>query len=39
VAEQGTPAALLAAKGRYAKFLEQRRAAKGWRVASGSELQ
>ena len=39
VAEQGTPAALLAAKGLYAKFLEQRRAAKGWRVASGSELQ
>ena len=39
VAEQGKPAALLAAKGRYAKFLEQRRAAKGWRVASGSELQ
>jgi len=39
VVEQGTPAALLAAKGRYAKFLEQRRAAKGWRVASGSELQ
>ncbi|WP_338660135.1 ABC transporter ATP-binding protein [Pseudomonas bubulae] len=39
VAEQGTPAALLATKGRYAKFLEQRRAAKGWRVASGSELQ
>ena len=39
VVEQGTPAALLATKGRYAKFLEQRRAAKGWRVASGSELQ
>ena len=39
VAEQGTPAALLATKGRYAKFLDQRRAAKGWRVASGSELQ
>ena len=39
VVEQGTPAALLAAKGLYAKFLEQRRAAKGWRVASGSELQ
>ncbi|PAA45053.1 ABC transporter ATP-binding protein [Pseudomonas fragi] len=39
VVEQGTPAALLAAKGRYAKFLEHRRAAKGWRVASGSELQ
>ena len=41
VIEQGTPAALLCAKGRYAQFLEQRRAAKGWRVAHAcaSELQ
>ena len=41
VIEQGTPAALLCAKGRYAQFLQQRQAAKGWRVAPacGSELQ
>lgn len=34
VAEQGTPAALLASGGRYAQFLAQRRAAKGWRIAA-----
>lgn len=32
VCEQGTPAALAAAGGRYAQFLAQRRAAKGWRL-------
>lgn len=31
--EQGTPAALRASGGRYAHFLEQRRAARGWRIA------
>lgn len=33
VAEQGAPAELLARQGRYAQFLEQRRAASGWRIA------
>ena len=33
VCEQGTPAELAAAGGRYAQFLAQRRAAKGWRIA------
>ena len=33
VCEQGTPAQLAAAGGRYAQFLAQRRAAKGWRLA------
>lgn len=32
VCEQGTPAELAAAGGRYAQFLAQRRAAKGWRL-------
>ncbi|OKA22117.1 ABC transporter ATP-binding protein [Pseudomonas versuta] len=31
--EQGTPAALRASGGRYARFLEQRRVAGGWRIA------
>ena len=31
--EQGTPAALRASGGRYAHFLEQRRAARGWRIS------
>ena len=31
--EQGSPAALRASNGRYAQFLAQRRAAKGWRIA------
>ena len=31
--EQGSPAALRASNGRYAQFLQQRRAAKGWRIA------
>ena len=31
--EQGAPAALRASGGRYAHFLEQRRAARGWRIA------
>ena len=37
--EQGSPASLRASGGRYAQFLEQRRAARGWRIASatGSE--
>ncbi|WP_372030109.1 ABC transporter ATP-binding protein [Pseudomonas kurunegalensis] len=34
VVEQGTPAALRASGGRYARFLEQRHAAGGWRIAS-----
>ncbi|WP_175653225.1 ABC transporter ATP-binding protein [Pseudomonas sp. Marseille-P9899] len=33
VVEQGAPAELLARQGRYAQFLEQRRAASGWRIA------
>jgi len=33
VCEQGTPAQLAAAGGRYAQFLAQRRTAKGWRLA------
>lgn len=33
VCEQGTPAQLAASGGRYAQFLAQRRAAKGWRLA------
>ncbi|WP_159916290.1 ABC transporter ATP-binding protein [Pantoea sp. 18069] len=33
VCEQGRPAELAAAGGRYARFLAQRRAAKGWRLA------
>lgn len=33
VREQGTPEQLAAAGGRYAQFLAQRRAAKGWRIA------
>ncbi|MGC5698981.1 ABC transporter ATP-binding protein [Pseudomonas sp. NFXW11] len=39
IVEQGTPATLRASGGRYAHFLEQRRAAKGWRIAAaaGSE--
>ena len=35
VAEQGTPAQLRARQGRYARFLAQREAAKGWRIAPG----
>ncbi len=35
IAEQGTPAQLLASQGRYARFLAQREAAKGWRIAPG----
>ena len=31
--EQGTPKALAASGGRYAQFLAQRRAARGWRIA------
>ena len=33
VVEQGTPAQLRALGGRYARFLAQRQAAKGWRIA------
>lgn len=33
VVEQGAPAELLARQGRYAQFLDQRRAASGWRIA------
>ena len=31
--EQGSPTALRASNGRYAQFLQQRRTAKGWRIA------
>jgi len=37
VCEQGTPAELAAAGGRYAQFLAQRRAAKGWRLHAASD--
>ena len=33
IVEQGTPATLAASGGRYAQFLAQRRAARGWRIA------
>ncbi|KQZ97888.1 ABC transporter ATP-binding protein [Achromobacter sp. Root565] len=33
IVEAGAPAALRASGGRYAQFLEQRQAAKGWRIA------
>lgn len=33
VVEQGTPAALAASGGRYAQFLAQRQAARGWRIS------
>ena len=33
IVEQGTPKALAASGGRYAQFLAQRRAARGWRIA------
>lgn len=33
IVEQGTPAILAASAGRYAQFLAQRRAARGWRIA------
>ena len=33
IVEQGTPAALRESQGRYAQFLDQRKAAKGWRIA------
>ena len=35
IVEQGAPAALLERRGRYAHFLAQRRAAKGWRITEG----
>lgn len=34
IVEQGSPALLRASAGRYAGFLAQRRAAKGWRIAA-----
>lgn len=34
--EQGPPAVLRASGGRYAHYLEQRQAAKGWRIAAAS---
>ncbi len=37
VCEQGTPADLAAAGGRYAQFLAQRRAAKGWRLSTSHD--
>lgn len=36
VVEQGSPAQLRESQGRYAQFLRQRQAAKGWRIASAS---
>ena len=33
IVEQGAPAALRESQGRYAQFLDQRKAAKGWRIA------
>ncbi len=33
IVEHGTPAALRESQGRYAQFLDQRKAAKGWRIA------
>ncbi|WP_278484302.1 ABC transporter ATP-binding protein [Achromobacter insolitus] len=33
IAEQGTPAALRESQGLYAQFLDQRKAARGWRIA------
>lgn len=37
IREQGAPAALRAQNGLYAHFLAQRRAAKGWRIASAAQ--
>ncbi|CAM3722745.1 Lipid A export ATP-binding/permease protein MsbA [Pseudomonas reidholzensis] len=34
IVEQGSPAALLASGGRYARFVQQRHAASGWRIAA-----
>ena len=39
VVEQGTPAVLRASGGRYARFLEQRRTASGWRIAAAQAEQ
>ncbi len=39
VIEQGSPAALRAANGRYARFLEQRHAASGWRIAATEQAE
>jgi len=36
VVEQGTPAQLRERQGRYAQFLREREAAKGWRIAPGA---
>ncbi|MDF3836083.1 ABC transporter ATP-binding protein [Cupriavidus basilensis] len=36
VVEQGSPTPLRASQGRYAHFLAQRRAARGWRIAAAS---
>lgn len=37
VVEQGAPAELQAAGGRYAQFLRQRQASKGWRIAPSAQ--
>ena len=37
VVEQGAPAELQAAGGRYAQFLRQRQASKGWRIAPAAQ--
>ncbi len=36
IVEQGSPTLLRASQGRYARFLAQRRAAKGWRIAAAA---
>ena len=36
IVEQGAPASLRASQGRYARFLAQRRSAKGWRIAAAA---
>ena len=37
VVEQGAPAELQAAGGRYAQFLRQRQTSKGWRIAPAAQ--
>ncbi|MDD1016394.1 ABC transporter ATP-binding protein [Pseudomonas rubra] len=38
IVEQGTPAQLAEAQGRYAHYLAQRQAAKGWRIAAAQPV-
>ena len=39
VVEQGSPAALRTRDGHYARFLEQRQAASGWRIAAAPQAE